>query len=686
MITPNLTLSHAEARATELRRQAESWSATDSSSRPLHQALRAPRLVRRAAIALAGVALVAAGLAAPAGAISPSFDPPDGLDLAGHADSVAVGDFNGDAVQDIAGSYGSTLGFVSLWLGTGNPAAPFEHHRPDMTVGNGSAVVHAADLNADGRDDLAVATDGHSAADDVVSILLGSSSGLVPGEVDTVRDAPADIDVGDLDGDGDLDLAVANFGAGSAADPSRHVSVLTGDGGGQFTVDNVDVGCRPAGVAIADLVDDGRADLGVACGTGTTGARILARDAGAAFAQVGPDHPACGSLFSVTAGNFDGDAKADLAVDCFTDRFAVLSSELGFAPLRGPNDTQAQPQTSFPVPTNPANTNLLALETADVNSDGFDDVLAADISTNFAAVVADGRANGNFYPQIGTASGTNVRVGSAFRISSSLAQVIAADVNEDGKSDLVAAAGGQILIRHNTTPVPGLRTGSASGIGPSAATVGGIVNPSGTENANNTTYRFEYGTTGLYGQSTPALPSGGSLAGSSYVSVSGLLEGLAQQTDYHYRIVASNGHGTTYGRDRTFRTGMPTPQEVAPQPPQAGPTGDQTAPELALSVARSIKRKTFLKKGIQARAASNEASTLDFELVGRTSGLRLARIGDVVLAERSLPRAAGGRATTLKLPKSFRRKLSRRFTLTIRVTATDAAGNRTVKMSTLKVR
>jgi uncharacterized membrane protein YjgN (DUF898 family) len=76
MITSSLTLSHAEARANELRQRAESRTTTDgrTSARSKH----APRRMRSAAIALVGIALVAAGLAGPAGAVSPSFDPPHG--------------------------------------------------------------------------------------------------------------------------------------------------------------------------------------------------------------------------------------------------------------------------------------------------------------------------------------------------------------------------------------------------------------------------------------------------------------------------------------------------------------------------------------------------------------------------------------------------------------------------------
>jgi len=66
--------------------------------------------------------------------------------------------------------------------------------------------------------------------------------------------------------------------------------------------------------------------------------------------------------------------------------------------------------------------------------------------------------------------------------------------------------------------------------------------------------------------------------------------------------------------------------------------------------------------------------------------VRLARVGDVVLTERRLPLAAGRRSVTLKLQRRFRSGLGRRVTLRIRVTAVDAAGNRTVTTRRLKVR
>ncbi|HMJ95873.1 MAG TPA: VCBS repeat-containing protein, partial [Thermoleophilaceae bacterium] len=213
MITSSLTLSYAEAHRAELYRQAENRIPSAGISH---------RLIRRTAVGLAVVIALAAGFAAPAGAVSPSFDPTQKFDVAGQADSVAVGDFDGDGVKDIAASYGSAQTSISLWLGTGDTTTPFEYQSPDLPAGDGGAVLKAADLNADGRDDLVAAASGQSTADDVVSIFLGSAGGLVPGDAKTVRDAPAGIDVGDLDGDGDLDLAVANLGLGTVAAPSQH--------------------------------------------------------------------------------------------------------------------------------------------------------------------------------------------------------------------------------------------------------------------------------------------------------------------------------------------------------------------------------------------------------------------------------------------------------------------------------
>ena len=93
-------------------------------------------------------------------------------------------------------------------------------------------------------------------------------------------------------------------------------------------------------------------------------------------------------------------------------------------------------------------------------------------------------------------------------------------------------------------------TGSASSIGLTSAKLNGTVTPNGQA----ATWYFEYGTSTSYGTKT-AVRSAGS--GTSSVSVSVSLTRLRTATTYHYRLVATNASGTTFGGDRSFSTALP---------------------------------------------------------------------------------------------------------------------------------
>jgi hypothetical protein len=81
----------------------------------------------------------------------------------------------------------------------------------------------------------------------------------------------------------------------------------------------------------------------------------------------------------------------------------------------------------------------------------------------------------------------------------------------------------------------------------SAQVAGGIYT-----NQQATTVTWQYGTTTNYGlqTATQSLPAGLQPSG-----VSATLSGLAPDTTYHYRLVATNASGTSYGYDMTFTTG-----------------------------------------------------------------------------------------------------------------------------------
>ena len=109
---------------------------------------------------------------------------------------------------------------------------------------------------------------------------------------------------------------------------------------------------------------------------------------------------------------------------------------------------------------------------------------------------------------------------------------------------------------------PAVVTGKASDIAQTTATLGATVNPNG----GVTECHFEYGATEAYGSSAPCEQH--ALSGSSPVSVSAQVSGLAADTAYHFRIVASNAGGPSTGGDATFTT-LPDAPTVVSEPASA---------------------------------------------------------------------------------------------------------------------
>jgi streptogramin lyase len=106
---------------------------------------------------------------------------------------------------------------------------------------------------------------------------------------------------------------------------------------------------------------------------------------------------------------------------------------------------------------------------------------------------------------------------------------------------------------------PRVSTGDATNIAATGATLPGTVNPVG----DATTWSVQYGTTDAYGSVTPgsSLPAGGQA-----IPVSSAVTDLAPATTYHYRVVATNGSGTTNGPDKSFTTTAAPPPLVTPAP------------------------------------------------------------------------------------------------------------------------
>ena len=146
----------------------------------------------------------------------------------------------------------------------------------------------------------------------------------------------------------------------------------------------------------------------------------------------------------------------------------------------------------------------------------------------------------------GTSVGRNMVIGPDGRI------VLAGQAHDGTKNNFA-------LVRFfGTDQPPEVTTGDATGVVRSGAVLNGIANP----NNLATTAHFEYGLTTAYGNVTPDLTLGN---GYLDVPATSVIGGLTDNTPYHFRIVATNAAGTSYGEDSTFTT--------APNPPLAF-TGD----------------------------------------------------------------------------------------------------------------
>ena len=103
---------------------------------------------------------------------------------------------------------------------------------------------------------------------------------------------------------------------------------------------------------------------------------------------------------------------------------------------------------------------------------------------------------------------------------------------------------------------PSAASVAASGVGVSNALLNGVVNASNA----TATVTFQYGLDASYGTTVSGLP--GTVSGVGDTSVSTVLTGLIPNTNYHFRVVASNLASLAYGSDLMFTTLIQAPTNL----------------------------------------------------------------------------------------------------------------------------
>ena len=231
---------------------------------------------------------------------------------------ITTGDFNADGNLDVAiANHGVKL--VTILLGNGRgqfsfaPGSPFNVESDPHPHG-----IAVADFNGDKKPDIAV----DSWAENKVLVVFGDGAGRfrTPGIKLEVGKMPYHrLRTADFNEDGKADIVTSNFEASS-------VSILSGDGRGNFTRKNFPAPADPFGIAIADFNGDHHLDIGIAHYSGHStdpsknGVSMLFGDGRGNFTLL------TGSPFStgnypgtVAAGDLNGDAIADLVVPNYED-------------------------------------------------------------------------------------------------------------------------------------------------------------------------------------------------------------------------------------------------------------------------------------------------------------------------------------------------------------------------------
>ena len=157
-------------------------------------------------------------------------------------------------------------------------------------------------------------------------------------------------------------------------------------------------------------------------------------------------------------------------------------------------------------------------------------------------------------------------------------------------------AGGTMLSSYQTFTTappppsgpPAVVTGATSNLTPTTVTLTGTVDPSG----GATSYQFQYGTSAAYGASLPTASAG---SGVEPQGVAAALSGLAAGTGYHYRLVATNAAGTSYGADQTFSTPASPVSVFGPSPTNTFAPTTTTKPTTPKPLTRAQQLSRALK-------------------------------------------------------------------------------------------